>query len=248
MADDNENLDYSEPEDESDSVEWLMTFSDLTMLMLVFFIMLYAMSTPDPTRINSTLQAVVTALGGKESQIATSTISRDEASVILDQVMLNKQILAAQQKVFSDVKMLQTKKGLEGMIGAYFEDGIITIRAPGDVLFARGDVALTEKGREIITEMKDFFIQHPDQTINIRGFTDDMLPGPGARFRDNWEISSMRAVNVLRVLMQMGIEPKRLTATGLADLSPLFPNTSEEYRAQNRRVEFVLEKRVYGKS
>ncbi|HWR03858.1 MAG TPA: flagellar motor protein MotB [Humidesulfovibrio sp.] len=244
MADDYER---PEEEEEGDSVEWLMTFSDLTMLMLVFFIMLFAMSTPDTSKIQSTLQSVTAALGGKESKLATSTISREEAGVILDQVLMNKQIQIAQQKVFSDVKYLQTKKGLEGLVGANFEDGIITIRAPGDVLFAPGEVTLTAKGREVIEAMKDFFTQHPDQTINIRGYTDDHLPGAGSRFRDNWEVSSLRAVNVLRLLMDMGIEPKRLTSTGLADLNPLFPNTSEEYRAQNRRVEFVLEKRVTGK-
>jgi len=246
MADDDDVL-IEEPEEEGDSVEWLMTFSDLTMLMLVFFIMLFAMSTPDDKRITSALQAVTQALSGKESKLATSTISKEEAGILLDQVMLNRQIQIAQQKVFSDVKLLQTKKGLEGLVGANFEDGVITLRAPGDVLFARGDVALTDKGRAIITEMKDFFIQHADQTINIKGYTDDQPPPGGSRFRDNWEVSSMRAVNVLRVLMAMGIEPKRLTSTGLADMNPLFPNTSEEYRAQNRRVEFVLEKRVSGK-
>ncbi|MBA4356942.1 MAG: flagellar motor protein MotB [Desulfovibrio sp.] len=247
MADDNELIPLSEDEGEADSQEWLITFSDLTMLMLVFFILLYAMSTPDTQKMSSALQAVTAALGGKESKLTTSSISKEDAGIILDQVMLNRQMQLAQQKVFSDVKLLQTKKGLEGLVGANFEDGIITLRAPGDVLFARGDVVLTEKGRAIIAEMKDFFIQHADQTINIRGYTDDQPPPAGSRFRDNWEVSSMRAVNVLRVLMQMGIEPKRLTSTGLADLNPLFPNTSEEYRAQNRRVEFVLEKRVFGK-
>ncbi len=234
-------------EDESDPQEWLTTFSDLTMLMLVFFILLYSMSVPDEKKISTTLMAVTKALSGKSQEIASSQISREEVGVIMDQVMLNRQIQIAQQNVFSDVKFLQTKKGLEGLVGANFEDGVITIRAPGDVLFARGDVALTEKGREVILAMKDFFAQHPDQTINIRGYTDDQPPPGGSRFRDNWEVSSMRAVNVLRLLMQMGIEPKRLTSTGLADMNPLFPNTSEEYRAQNRRVEFVLEKRVTGK-
>jgi chemotaxis protein MotB len=236
-----------EEEDSGDSMEWLTTFSDLTMLMLVFFILLFAMSTPDTKKVETALQAVTAALGGKQNQLATSTISREEAGVILDQVMMQKQIQIAQKKVFSDVKLLQTKKGLEGLIGANFEDGVITIRAPGDVLFARGEVSLTDKGREVILAMKDFFTQHPDQTINIRGFTDDSQPAAGSRFRDNWEVSSLRAVNVLRMLMQMGIEPNRLTATGLADLNPLFPNTTDEYRAQNRRVEFVLEKRVSGK-
>ncbi|OGR36168.1 MAG: flagellar motor protein MotB [Desulfovibrionales bacterium GWA2_65_9] len=247
MADNEELNLFAEEPDSPDDQEWLTTFSDLTMLMLVFFILLYSMSVPDEKKISTALQAVTAALGGKESKMATSTISHEEAGVILDQVMLNRQIQIAQQKVFSDVKLLQTKKGLEGLVGANFEDGVITLRAPGDVLFARGDVALTEKGRAIMLEMKDFMIQHSDQTINIRGYTDDQPPPAGSRFRDNWEVSSMRAVNVLRLLMSMGIEAKRLTSTGLADLNPLFPNTSEEYRAQNRRVEFVLEKRVSGK-
>lgn len=244
MSEDYERI---EEEDTSDNAEWLITFTDLVMLLLVFFIMLYAMSTPDPQKVTNALQAVTQALSGKESKLATSTITREEAGVLLDQVLLNKQIQIAQQKVFSDVKYLQTKKGLEGLVGANFEDGIITIRAPGDVLFASGEVTLTPKGREVIEALKDFFAQHPDQTINIRGYTDDRLPTAGSRFRDNWEVSSLRAVNVLRLLMDMGIEPKRLTSTGLADINPLFPNTSEEYRAQNRRVEFVLEKRVTGK-
>lgn len=243
----NDEYEIDEDEEESDSVEWLMTFSDLTMLLLVFFIMLFAMSTPDLTKVTNALQAVTQALSGKESKLATSTISREEAGVLLDQVLLNKQIQIAQQKVFSDVKLLQTKKGLEGLVGANFEDGVITIRAPGDVLFASGEVTLTPKGREVIEALKDFFTQHPDQTINIRGYTDDRMPAAGSRFRDNWEVSSLRAVNVLRLLMEMGIEPKRLTSTGLADINPLFPNTTDEYRAQNRRVEFVLEKRVTGK-
>jgi len=244
MADEYERLD---DEEESDSSEWLITFSDLTMLMLVFFIMLYSMSSPDTGKVDSALQSVTAALGGKADKLATSTISREEAGVILDQVMMQKQIQIAQKKVFSDVKYLQTKKGLEGLIGANFEDGVITIRAPGDVLFAKGEVNLSDKGREVILAMKDFFAQHPDQTINIRGYTDDMQPVSGSRFRDNWEVSSLRAVNVLRLLMQMGVESKRLTSTGLADMNPLFPNTTDEYRAQNRRVEFVLEKRVMGK-
>jgi chemotaxis protein MotB len=245
-AQDDEPLVIEDPEEEV-NMDWLFTFADMIMLMFATFVLLYAMSSPDAKKIDSALQSVAAALGGKESKLATSTISREDAGVILDQVMMQKQILIAQQKVFSDVKYLQTKKGLEGLVGANFEDGVITIRAPGDVLFAPGDVTLTEKGRAVILEMKDFFTQHPDQTINIRGYTDDHQPPQGSRFRDNWEVSSLRAVNVLRLLMQMGIEPKRLTSTGLADLNPLYPNTTDEYRAQNRRVEFVLEKRVSGK-
>jgi chemotaxis protein MotB len=87
-------------------------------------------------------------------------------------------------------------------------------------------------------------VKNKAQTINIKGYTDDLKPSSSSRYRDNWEISALRAVNVLRYYIEHGIESQRLTATGLGDLDPLMPNTNEANRSQNRRVEFVFERRV----
>lgn len=234
-----------EQPDEEEGREWLTTFADLSMLLLVFFILLYSMSTLDTEKFSETFTSVTKALQGQMDQIATSRITQEEAGVLLDQVLLQRQIVESQRKVFSEVKTLQTEKGIEGVISATFENGVITLRAPGDVFFAPGQVALTPIGEKIILTLKDFFVQHADQVINIRGYTDDVLPS-GGRYQDNWEISALRAVNVLRFLLAQNIEPNRLTATGLASLNPLVPNTTAENRAKNRRVEFILEKRVTG--
>ncbi|WP_022661029.1 OmpA/MotB family protein [Paucidesulfovibrio longus] len=231
--------------DDNEGNEWLTTFADLSMLLLVFFILLYSMSTLDTEKFSETFTSVTKALQGQMDQIATSRITNEEAGVLLDQVLMQRQIIESQRKVFSEVKALQTEKGIEGVVSATFEDGVITLRAPGDVFFAPGQVSLTPLGEKIILTLKDFFTQHPDQVINIRGYTDDSLPS-GSRYQDNWEISALRAVNVLRFLLNQGIEPNRLTATGLASLNPLVPNTTTENRAKNRRVEFILEKRVTG--
>lgn len=236
----------AEEEEEEESKDWLTTFADLCMLLLVFFVLLYSMSTLDVDKFSETFTSVTRALQGKMEKIATHKITREEAGVLLDQAIMRRQIIESQRKVFADVKTLQTKKGVEGLVSANFEDGLITLRVPGDVLFPPGQVDLTPMGRLLVGELKNFFIQHPDQVINIIGYTDDVNPSAGSRFRDNWEISALRAVNVLRFLVEMGIRPNRLMATGLADLKPLFPNSTDEYRAKNRRVEFVLEKRVTG--
>ncbi|AMK12097.1 MAG: flagellar motor protein MotB [Pseudodesulfovibrio sp.] len=243
--DDDLLLDLTDEEEES--TEWLTTFADLSMLLLVFFVLLYSMSTLDNEKFSETFSSVTKALQGKMEKIATSRISQEEAGVLIDQAMMRRQIIESQRKVFAEVKTLQTKKGVEGLVSANFEDGVITLRVPGDVMFASGQVDLSPKGVEVVNALKDFFIQHKDQNIKIIGYTDNVRPSSGSRFRDNWEISAMRAVNVLRELLNMGLESTRLTATGLAYLNPLYPNTSEEYRAKNRRVEFVLEKRVSGK-
>ena len=240
--------DYRSPEqDEEDSSnEWMTTFADLSMLLLVFFVLLYSMSTLDTEKFSETFSSVTQALQGKMQKLSTSRITREEAGVLIDQAIMRRQIIESQRKVFAEVKTLQTKKGVEGLVSANFEDGIITIRVPGDIMFKSGDISLSPKGVQVLATLKNFFIQHKDQNIKVIGYTDNTRPGPNSRFKDNWEISALRAVTVLRELLKMKIEPTRLTATGLAYLNPIYPNTTDEYRAKNRRVEFVLEKRVMG--
>ena len=236
-----------EDADEETSEVWLVTFADLSMLLLVFFVLLYSMSSLDKERFSQTFTSVTQALGGETVNISAMKITQNEAGVLIDQAMMHRQIVESQRKIYAAVKTLQTTKGVEGVVSANFEDGVITMRIPGDVLFAAGQVDLTPAGGKMISRLRDFFIQHPDQTIKIIGYTDNVPPTGNTRFKDNWEISALRAVNVLRELLAMGIEPNRLAATGFADMNPIYPNSMEEYRAKNRRVEFILQKRITGK-
>ncbi len=233
-------------EEEDDSNDWITTFADLSMLLLVFFILLYSMSEIDAKKFDMTFQSVTKAISGKLEKVATSKTEREEAGAILNQVMTRREIIKAQRRVFESVKYLQTTKGVEGIMSAKFEDGKITIKLPADVLFNPGQVELTQKGRDAVKALKDFFLKHPDQYINIKGYTDNTQPKQGSRLKDNWEISSLRAVNVLRYLMKLGIKPNRLTATGLGEMDPLVPNNSPRNRQRNRRVEFVLDKIMTG--
>ncbi len=234
-----------EPEGE-DPREWLVTFADMSLLLLVFFILLFSMSKMDDERFRESFYSVRMALGdAMGGTLGGEKIREEDLGVFIDQALIHKQMVENQKRIFSDFRFYQNTQGLEGVVGAHLDEGTITLQVPGDVLFGVGEVALTPEGRKIIAELRDFFIRYHDQVINIRGFTDDS-PVRGGRFRDNWEISALRAVNVLRYLLELGIEPGRLTSTGLADLYPLYPNTSDENRARNRRVEFVLEKRIGG--
>jgi len=83
---------------------------------------------------------------------------------------------------------------------------------------------------------------YSEYSVNIKGHTDDR-PILTKEFPSNWELSSIRATTVLKYLIQGGIDPGRLTATGYSDLLPLVANDTPENRAINRRVEFVLEKK-----
>jgi len=200
------------------------------------------MSQVDAKRFTDSFSSVQQALGVKGGPKTVRATA--EQGGIMDAVALQRQLVEAQRKAFTDVRSFLGKKGAEGVIGGVFNQGIITLDVAAGALFEKDKVELTPEGEKILLVLKDLFIQHNDQRINIKGYTDDQPPAPGGRFKDNWEVSAMRAVNVLRFFLKNGIEESRFTATGLADMDPRYPNTSDENRGKNRRVEFSLEKRI----
>lgn len=231
-------------EEEENSELWRTTFADLTTLLLVFFVLLYSMSTIDAGRYLASFASIKSALG--KDQGSPIVVQDDQAGVFMNEVAQYRQIVAGQKKNFASFNQYSTDHGIEGIVGANLEAGIITLQVPADTFFKPGSADLTKEAIHTITILKDYFLMHRDLKINIKGHTDITIPSPTSRFKDNWELSSMRAVAVLRLLLQLGMEPDRLTGTGMGSFQPAVPNTTVQNRAKNRRVEFVLEKMIGG--
>ncbi|MCT4626841.1 flagellar motor protein MotB [Halodesulfovibrio sp.] len=238
--------DYAMEDDIGEELEgngWLTTFADIVTLLLAFFVLLFSMSVIDQKQFTDSFLTVRQVFGGDDQNLLTSPVRQDDTA-ILESVRLQKQLIEAQRQVYSDMRTYLNQKGLEGQIGAVFDEGVITLRLPSVAMFENGKVTLRRDGIKLLEQMRQLFLKNKTQVINIKGYTDDLQPSASSRYRDNWEISALRAVNVLRYYIEHGIEPQRLTATGLADLDPIMPNINEANRAQNRRVEFVFERRV----
>jgi chemotaxis protein MotB len=118
--------------------------------------------------------------------------------------------------------------------------GRMVIELPAGILFESGDARLRTEGQDVLRQVAQVLRQIPDRDFLIAGHTDNIPVPRGARFRDNWELSSQRAVNVARFLQENGLPPQHLGAAGYAEFQPAFQNDSEEHRALNRRVEVVL--------
>ena len=233
-------------EEELPAGQWLITFADMSLLMLTFFILLFSLSSLDSRRFGELSEAMRENLGTQSAREGASG-SLPEAvdnAVSLDAARLQLELIERQRRVYDSMRTYLNQKNLENKVGAVFDNGVITLRLPADLMFERGETALTPAAMDLLPAIRDMLIKQNTQVINIKGYTDDQAPPPGSRFKDNWEISSLRAITVLRYMLGEGIEAKRLTATGLADMNPLFPNTTDKNRATNRRVEFVLEQRV----
>ena len=119
------------------------------------------------------------------------------------------------------------------------KEGMSTITMPNTVTFGSGSTELIPEGKAIIDTIWTVLVKYPDRDIFIEGHTDSIPIGPGLRdrFSSNWALSAARAVAVLQyVLSNHATEATRLAAVGYGEYQPIASNSTEEGRAQNRRV------------
>jgi len=115
----------------------------------------------------------------------------------------------------------------------------LVLRLDATALFDSGNDKVKPNALEALRTIADQVREH-DVQIRVEGHTDDM-PIKTLRFRSNWDLSTARATSVVAVLAASGkIPPGRIAAIGYAEFQPLAPNDSNDSRAKNRRVDFVL--------
>lgn len=238
-------LDDDDDAEEGGSDEWLATFADMSTLLLTFFVLLVSMATFEKPRFADNFASVREAFGGVGMLSAmTEAQTIESASTPLDAAEARQRNIDAQKQLYKEIQTFLTRTAMSDIVRAKVDNDKITLSIPAEVLFAPGSEQMLSKAQPYLLALRELFLKERNQNVNIKGYTDNSPLPEGARFKDNWELSALRAVNILREMLDGGIEAVRLTATGLGDLNPLAPNTTEENRAMNRRVEFELERRA----
>jgi len=110
------------------------------------------------------------------------------------------------------------------------------------ILFDSGSAAIKSNGKHVLERVAEILRNVKDKQIRIEGHTDNIPIGPriAERFPSNWELSTARATNVVKFLIDNGIDPELISATGYSEYRPVAPNDSDEDRSKNRRIEIVL--------
>jgi chemotaxis protein MotB len=117
--------------------------------------------------------------------------------------------------------------------------GKMTVKMKDKILFSSGSAAIGKDGRSALQAVADALRNVQGKTIRVEGHTDDVPTGKSA-FPTNWELSTARALAVVRFLQQAGVDPSRLAAAGYGEFQPVAANDTPDGRSQNRRIEIVL--------
>lgn len=229
-------------DEREDAAPWMVTYGDMMTLLLVFFILLYTVfyfQTEDFKRDLSSLEIEVDEHGNTISVLEYAAELREDGR----QVRLEEATGLRQQRarVLEEIREIASQNNWHQNAAATATGDKVKITLDGSALFASGRSELTTQADTIFADMLRTFQRYPDYQIRISGHTDN-VPISTARFSSNWELSAVRATTVLRFFAERGIDARRLTATGYADLFPIDHNDTPDGRARNRRVEFVLEK------
>ncbi|MDF2522497.1 MAG: flagellar motor protein [Clostridiales bacterium] len=238
---------------EKDTAErWLLTYADLMNLLLIFFIILYSMSQVDSKKFDQLSESMRSTFGaGAAAMIGASGSSNSliqlEASAP-SSVIPSKLEEIQMEEVKEKVSDLIEQQNLKGNVKIAIEERGIVISITAQLLFLSGSSQVEPNARPTIEEIGKILLAIPGNNIKVEGHT-DIDPIKTSQYPSNWELSSARATNVVRLLIdKAGINPEHISAVGYGEHRPIHPNDTEVNKAANRRVDIVIVKSQFDKA
>ncbi|WP_099159577.1 flagellar motor protein MotB [Virgibacillus ndiopensis] len=231
---------------------WLLPYSDMLTLLVALFIVLFAMSEIDVQKYKELSQVFKNEFSGgqsifenKESPVNKPNempidIEKDKDKDKEKENDKENQELAKLQAMQQKINNYITKNKLSEKLATKLTDEGLLVTILNDVSFDSASAEINKKGEKIAREVSEFLYSDPPHQIVVSGHTDDR-PIHNEKYASNWELSVIRAVNFMRLLLQNeDLDPERFSAKGFGEHHPIAPNTSEENRAKNRRVEVLI--------
>lgn len=255
-------------EEEEASEAWLLPYSDLLTLLLALFIVLFAMSSVDAQKFQLLSKAFNEMFTGGTGMLSYQTqtpqgnldapdirkknLQKDQYQVEdpekVKQEQEKEKALKEDQKELQELQVkvnnyitsnnlttkLQTSLTSEGLL--------VTIR--DNVLFDSGSADVRSVDLKTASEISNLLVMNPPRNIIISGHTDN-VPISNSRYESNWELSVMRAVNFMKIILKNNqLDPRWFSAKGFGEFQPIASNDTKDGRAKNRRVEILILPRI----
>ncbi len=174
-----------------------------------------------------------------------------------DELSKKEQLLAEREKSLKELQQTIAKKdsitnrlneilrnALLGFnsdeLSVEIKNGKVYVSMSDKLLFKSGSAAVESKGIEALKVLSDVLNKNTDIDILVEGHTDS-IPIKTVQFKDNWDLSVIRATSIVRTLTEdYKVSSTRVTASGRGDNFPKAENSTSEGRAKNRRTEIIL--------
>ncbi|WP_338834043.1 Motility protein B [Moorella humiferrea] len=229
---------------------WLLTYSDLITLLMIFFVVMYSISSLNAQKMAALASSLAQAfLGAPASGIfpeggLPSLVAGTEPAMDSGTGLENNEELTELAGVKANLERYITQEGLQDQITLTNQERGLVVSMYDTILFPRGSAELTPEARALLRQIGRALAGLPNY-LRIEGHTDN-LPIHTNLYPSNWELSTARAISVVKVLINdAGINPERLSATGYGEYRPVAPNDGETNMAKNRRVDIVILKEAY---
>lgn len=246
---------------------WKDTFADLMNLLLCFFVLLFSMSVIEEEKFEQVAQSLNSAFsifsGGAQavgdgilisngmSQLneldkyinsTGKTAENEEEATDFDELQnkVEEAQMKASEELAEQVAEAVSENNLNGEIDIEFTSQYVQLTLNGSILFDSGSVELKSAALPVLDKVGVILERYASSVIEIEGHTDN-VPMSGAKYSNNDELSSGRALAVFNYLLDnTNLDPAMLKHSGRGEYMPIADNSTPEGRAKNRRVEIRI--------
>jgi len=223
------------------SERWLLTYSDMITLLMIFFIVLYTMSS-----VNSQKFQQIAASLGKTFDGTNYVIGQQSGNSILDSIKTTGTNGTNDNSIASQLDKLIKQYNLQNMVTYKVDERGFVISLNDTLLFDTGSADVKPDQKETLIKIGNILKSMPNY-IRVEGYTDN-VPINNNQFHSNWELSVIRATNVVEILVNdVKMDPAKISAVGYGEYRPIVPNDSDKNRQLNRRVDIVIMNIDYNK-
>lgn len=252
-----------EEEQAPGSPAWMATFSDLMNLLLCFFVLLFSMSSVDVEKwqqlaasfsdnfsvFSSGASAIgdgmlisngVSQLNQLDDYINSTGKSADSDTESEELKEFEEKQLAEAERLAEQIEEAVDESQFANEIDIDFTSQYVSLTLNGALLFDSGSAEIKEEAKPLMDKVGQLLTRYAQSTIEIEGHTDN-VPIHNARFANNNELSSFRALSVFDYFMETTfLDPAMIKHSGRGEYLPVADNATPEGRAQNRRVEIKI--------
>jgi len=187
------------------------------------------------TQLDAAQKKQLTAQGValQRSQLTKEQISE------LEQLRQQRLVIEKQQAAFNALTDKLRTMIDAGKLNVLVREGRMIVKLPASVLFASGSAQLSKSGQAALAYVAGVLQQFPDRSFMVTGHTDNE-PVKESGYRNNWQLSTDRALVVVEHMIASGMKPENLVVGGAGEFDPIADNASPRGRLENRRIEIVL--------